>query len=55
MKKHKVYKPTGLTKAERDWLKAQERRELIASLIVIVVGVIIIAVLIKMMLGVLGR
>ena len=53
MKKQIKYRPKGLSKAEQDWLKAQERREFIGALIVIVVGVIIITLIIKLAEGVL--
>lgn len=38
----------GLSKAEKDWVKAQERRELIMSAIALVAMCIIIAVIIMM-------
>lgn len=42
VKKHKLYRPKGLSKEEEKYLNAQLRRELIMTVIVVVMGVAIV-------------
>lgn len=45
MKKHRLYRPKGLTKEEQKYVDAMARRELIISIVVLVGGIIILAVI----------
>lgn len=45
MKKHRLYRPKGLTKEEQKYVDAMARRELIMSIVVLVGGIIILAVI----------
>ena len=47
-KKHKLYRPKGLSKEEQKYLDAQFRREIIGTLIVIVIGILVVLGLILM-------
>ena len=47
-KKHKLYRPKGLSKEEEKYLNAQFRREIIGTLIVIVIGILVVLGLILM-------
>lgn len=49
MKKQIKYRPKGLTKAEKEYLKAQERRGAILTLIVVIAGLLILYAIFKMM------
>lgn len=42
VKKHKLYRPKGLSKEEGKYLNAQLRRELIMAAIVVIMGVAIV-------------
>ena len=42
VKKHKLYRPKGLSKEEEKYLNAQLRRELIMAAIVVIIGVAIV-------------
>ena len=44
-KKHKLYKPKGLSKEEEKYLNAQLRRELIMTVIVVIIGVAVVVAL----------
>lgn len=43
MKKHRTYRPKGLSKEEQKYLDAMFRRELIMTLLTIVIGACILA------------
>lgn len=45
MKKHKIYRPKRLTKEEQKYFNDLARREIIMSMVVIVGGIIILAVI----------
>lgn len=49
MKKQIKYRPKGLTKAEKEYLKSQERRGAILTLIVVLLGLFILYAIFKMM------
>jgi len=44
-KKHKLYRPKGLSKEEEKYLNAQLRRELIMTIIVVIIGVAVVVAL----------
>lgn len=48
MKTKKNHRCKGLTKAEEKWLRAQQRRAVIAALLTLVAGALVIAVIFKM-------
>ena len=48
MKTHKTYRPKGLSKAEKEWLRSQNRRAIIMTVLTLIAGVVIIAVLFNM-------
>lgn len=43
MKKHRIYRPKGLSKEEQKYLDAMFRRELIMTLLVVLIGAGILA------------
>lgn len=45
VKKHKLYRPKGLSKEEEKYLNAQLRRELIMTIIVVIIGIAVVAAL----------
>lgn len=51
MKKQIKYRPKGLSKAEDEWLKAQTRRAIISTIIVLVAAAIVLAFIFNMALG----
>lgn len=44
-KKHKLYRPKGLSKEEEKYLNAQLRRELIMTIIVVIIGIAVVVAL----------
>ena len=50
MKTHKKYKP-GSSKAEQDWLREQERKDLIISFLIMVAGLIALTIVVNMAFG----
>lgn len=44
-KKHKLYRPKGLSKEEEKYLNAQLRREIIMTVIVMIMGIAIVVAL----------
>lgn len=48
MKTHKTYRPKGLTKAEDEWLRSQERRAIIMTILSLIAGAVIVAILFNM-------
>lgn len=42
MKKHKLYKPSNITKEEQKYINAQLRRELIMTIAVIIMGIAVL-------------
>jgi hypothetical protein len=44
-KKHKLYRPKSLSKEEEKYLNAQLRRELIMTIIVVIIGVAVVVAL----------
>lgn len=45
VKKHKLYRPKGLSKEEGKYLNAQLRRELIMTIIVVIIGIAVVVAL----------
>jgi hypothetical protein len=45
VKKHKLYRPKGLGKEEEKYLNAQLRRELIMTIIVVIIGIAVVVAL----------
>ena len=45
MKTHKTYRLKGLSKAEDEWLRSQERRAIIMTILTLVAGVVVIAII----------
>lgn len=48
MKMHKTYRPKGLSKAEDEWLRSQERRAIIMTILTLVAGAVVIAIIFNM-------
>ena len=44
-KKHKLYRPKGLSKEEEKYLNAQLRREFIMTIIVVIIGIAVVVAL----------
>ena len=44
-RKHKLYRPKGLSKEEEKYLNAQLRRELIMTIIVVIIGIAVVVAL----------
>lgn len=44
-KKHKLYRPKNLSKEEEKYLNAQLRRELIMTVIVVIIGIAVVVAL----------
>jgi hypothetical protein len=44
-KKHKLYRPKGLSKEEEKYLNVQLRRELIMTVIVVIIGIAVVVAL----------
>lgn len=44
-KKHKLYRPRNLSKEEEKYLNAQLRRELIMTVIVVIIGIAVVVAL----------
>lgn len=44
-KKHKLYRPKDLSKEEEKYLNAQLRRELIMTVIVVIIGIAVVVAL----------
>ncbi len=44
-KKHKLYRPKNLSKDEKKYLNAQLRRELIMTVIVVIIGIAVVVAL----------
>lgn len=45
VKKHKLYRPKDLSKEEEKYLNAQLRRELIMTVIVVIIGIAVVVAL----------
>lgn len=50
-KTHKLYKPSSLTKEQREILEKQEKREMLIALVMILLGAIIVTIIFKLMAG----
>ena len=48
MKTHKTYRPKGLSKAEEEWLRSQERRAIIMTILFLIAGAIVVVILFNM-------
>lgn len=48
MKTHKTYRPKGLSKTEEEWLRSQERRAIIMTILFLIAGAIVIAIIFNM-------
>lgn len=48
MKAHKTYRPKGLSKAEDEWLRSQERRAIIMTILSLIAGIVAIVILFNM-------
>ena len=48
MKTHNTYRLKGLSKAEDEWLRSQERRAIIMTILTLVAGVVVIAIIFNM-------
>lgn len=47
-RKQQLYRPKGLSKAEDEWLKAQERRAIISTIVILLAAVVVLAFIFNM-------